>query len=238
MRKLLAAAIVAGTAMAGWAQPVVADEDEMSLPGEFSANVGLFSDYRFRGISQTDNEPAIQGGFDWSHDSGFYLGTWASNLEFNDAHIEMDFYGGYAGSVENFSYDLGVIYYWYPGTRRNQNFDFIEAAVGVGYDFEVASVSLGANYSPENFGASGNALYLETGVSVPLPSKFTLDASVGYQIIEDEATFGTPDYLTWTVGLSRPLYGFDLGVAYVDTDEPRCGTGCAATVIFSISRSF
>ncbi|WP_417516374.1 TorF family putative porin [Minwuia sp.] len=239
MRKLLAAA---GLSLALTATtvsvPALADDEEFDLPGEFSANVGLFTDYRFRGITQTDNEPAIQGGFDWSHDSGIYFGTWASNVQFADAHIEMDFYGGFANEVGNFSYDLGLIYYWYPGARDNQDFDFVEVALGLGYDLDVAALSFSANYSPENFGASGNALYLEGGVSVPLPYKFELGATLGYQIIEDEATFGTPDYLNWSVGLSRTVYGFDLGLAYVDTDEGSCGNGCGATVIFSVSRSF
>lgn len=236
--------LVAGTALsiALFASGAMAasheEEDGFDLPGEFSANVGLFTDYRFRGITQTDNEPAIQGGFDWSHDSGIYFGTWASNLEFADAHLEMDFYAGYGNEVGAFSYDLGVIYYWYPGARTNQDFDFVEVALGLGYDLEVAALSFGANYSPENFGASGNALYLEGGVSVPLPYELELSATLGYQIIEDEATFGTPDYLNWSVGLSRNVYGFDLGLNYIDTDEASCGNACGATVVFSVSRSF
>jgi len=236
--RIIAAGVIAMSVMSVSAFTASADDEASTIPGEFSANVGLFTDYRFRGISQSDREPAIQGGFDWAHDSGIYLGTWASNVDFNDAHIEMDFYGGYANSVGAFSYDLGLIYYWYPGTRRNQNFDFVEVALGVGYDFEVAAVSASANYSPDNFGSSGDALYLEGGVDIPLPYELSLGATLGYQIIEDEATFGVPDYLTWSIGLSRSFFGFDFGLAYVDTDEGSCGNGCDATVIFSVTRSF
>lgn len=236
--KSLAAATIVASAAFAFSGAAQAEEEETVIPGEFSANVSLLTDYRFRGITQTDNEPAIQGGFDWAHDSGFYLGTWASNLQFSDAHIEMDFYGGYANSIDNFSYDLGVIYYWYPGASRNQDFDFIELALGLGYDFGAFSTSLSFNYSPDNFGSSGDALYTEGGVSVPLPYDFELGASLGYQMIDDEAAFGTPDYLTWTVGLSRSFLGFDFGLSYVDTDEASCGSGCGATVIFSASRSF
>jgi len=237
IKTLAAAAIL----LAAFAAPAAAEnheEEDFTIPGEFSANVGLFTDYRFRGITQTDNEPAIQGGFDWSHDSGIYFGTWASNLQFADAHIEMDFYAGYTNSVGDFSYDLGVIYYWYPGARRNQDFDFVEVAFGVGYDLEMASLSASANYSPENFGASGNALYLEAGVDIPLPKKFNLGATIGYQIIEDEATFGVPDYLNWNVTISRPVFGFDVALSYIDTDEGSCGNACGATAFFSVSRSF
>lgn len=235
---MIAAGVIAMTALSAGAYAASHEEEKSMIPGEFSANVGFLTDYRFRGITQTDREPAVQGGFDWSHDSGVYIGTWASNVEFNDAHIEMDFYGGYANSVGAFSYDLGVIYYWYPGARRNQNFDFFEVAFGAGYDFDVAAVSASANYSPDNFGSSGDALFLEGGVDVPLPYDFSLGATLGYQIIDDEATFGVPDYLTWSIGLSKSFFGFDFALSYVDTDEGSCGNGCDATVIFSVSRSF
>ena len=95
----------------------------------FTGNVGLYSQYVFRGISQTNEKPAVQGGFDLGHKSGFYVGTWASNdqldLRWLPGHLaaasasssmEWDFYGGYKGSLPaDFGYDLGVLYYWYPG---------------------------------------------------------------------------------------------------------------------------
>ena len=77
-----------------------------------SGNIGLFSDYRFRGMTQTDYGPALQGGFDIGHSSGFYIGNWNSNVEqklYNGASLEMDFYGGFKGAVGDFSYDLGAI---------------------------------------------------------------------------------------------------------------------------------
>ena len=93
-----------------------------------TANVGLFSEYIFRGISQTAGKPAVQGGFDWGHSSGFYLGTWASNISwledfgaYTRSSLEWDFYGGYKGNFpgsDDWTYDLGTIYYYYPGTRN------------------------------------------------------------------------------------------------------------------------
>ena len=84
-----------------------------------TANAGLFTDYRFRGISQTNKQPAFQGGFDFAHKSGFYLGNWNSNVDagmYNGANLEMDFYGGFKGSFDAFSYDVGALYYYYPGS--------------------------------------------------------------------------------------------------------------------------
>ena len=87
----------------------------------FTGNAGLFSDYRFRGFTQTDYKPAFQGGFDFAHKSGFYLGNWNSNVEqalYNGASLEMDFYGGYKHTFGDFGLDVGVIYYYYPGTKK------------------------------------------------------------------------------------------------------------------------
>jgi uncharacterized protein (TIGR02001 family) len=81
---------------------------------EFSGNVAYTNDYRFRGISQTDEDMAVQGGFDIDFGNGFYAGTWASNVQFGGS-IEIDWYGGYAGEVnDDLSYDIGYMYYSYP----------------------------------------------------------------------------------------------------------------------------
>jgi len=90
-------------------------EPEYTLGG----NLTIGSDYRFRGFSQTDYQPTIQGGVDFAHKSGFYLGNWNSNVSstlYNGAPIEMDFYGGWKTSFDSFGLDVGVIYYYYPGT--------------------------------------------------------------------------------------------------------------------------
>ncbi len=92
-----------------------------------TANVGIFSEYIFRGISQTGGKPAVQGGFDWAHSSGFYAGTWASNVSwledfglYSRSSLEWDFYGGYKANFgdTDFFWDVGTIYYYYPGSRN------------------------------------------------------------------------------------------------------------------------
>lgn len=237
--KSWALACVMGVASLGVVQTSAYAEEDSILPGELSANVGFTSDYRFRGISQTDRGPAIQGGIDWAHDTGFYLGAWGSNVAFgNGPRMELDLYGGYGNSVGAFSYDLGLLYYWYPGASNNLNQDFYEIALNVGYDFEVASVSGTAAWTPENFGDTGPAFYFETGVSVPLPLDVSFDASIGYQLIDNNAGFGANDYLNWSLGLSKAFFGLDVSLAYIDTDDTLCGAGCGATVVLSVSKSF
>lgn len=106
-------------------QPESHNPEEYSSPHTFTANVSIVSDYRIRGISQTMRRPAIQGGFDYSHTSGIYLGTWASNVDgtthfYNNTSMEWDLYGGYKGKlfpclVPDFIYNFGFLYYYYPG---------------------------------------------------------------------------------------------------------------------------
>lgn len=211
---------------------------------EVSANVGLVSQYSFRGITQSDEGPALQGGFDISHSSGLYAGVWASNVDFNDgdeANIETDLYAGYAGAVDKFSYDVGVIYYAYPGADNDLEYDFWEGKLELGYDFDLFSATAGFYYSPDYFAGSGDALYSTLGVEVPLPADFTLSGHVGYQTIDDNAAFAVPDYTDWSVGLGYTYEGFDLSLQYVDTDldQPgECADGCSEKIIFGISRSF
>lgn len=209
--------------------------------GDFalSANVGLVSDYVFRGISQSDEGPAVQGGFDVSHSSGIYAGIWGSNVDFNDgdeANVEIDYYLGYANEYQGLSYDLGVLYYTYPGADSDLDYDFVEFAGALGYDFDVLALSGSLNYSPEFFGDTGDAFYYAAAVDVPLPYELSLSAHVGYQDVDDAV-----DYTDWSLGLGYNVAGFDLSLAYYDTDldEPsECADGCSERIVFGVSKSF
>src|SRR5262245_60311912 len=130
MKKFLLSSAVAAAAIAApFAASAQATPAKPEPEFTFTGNAGLFSDYRFRGFTQTGYGPAFQGGFDFAHKSGFYLGNWNSNVEqglFNGASLEMDFYGGYKGTVGDFGYDIGYLYYYYPksgaqGTTKVNN---------------------------------------------------------------------------------------------------------------------
>ncbi len=226
--------------------PLSANADPASLGLDVSANVGFVSQYAFRGISQSDENIALQGGFDAAHDSGLYAGVWGSSVDFNDgdeAQAEVDLYGGYSGSINNINYDIGVIYYAYPGADSSLDYDFVEGSVAVGYDFDLFSASASFNYSPEYFADSGDAQYYAVNADVPLPKDFTLSGHVGHQVIDDGASFGIgeDDYTDWSVGLGYSFAGFDLSLQYVDTDldEPgECADGCEERIIFGVSKSF
>lgn len=226
--------------------PHAAQAATTSWDAELSANVGMVTEYSFRGIAQSDENFAVQGGFDIAHGSGLYAGVWGSNVDFNDgdqANIEIDLYGGYSGSFNNVNYDLGLIYYSYPGARDSLDYDFWEGSFALGYDFDAFVASASVNYSPEYFGDSGDAFYYSLGLDIPVTDSFGVSAHGGYQTIDDNVAFGIGDdsYLDWSLGLNYTYADFDFSLAYVDTnlDEPsECADGCDARVIFGISKSF
>jgi|RifCSP13_3_1023840.scaffolds.fasta_scaffold04837_4 uncharacterized protein (TIGR02001 family) len=249
---IMATALVLSTPVA-----VYADDS----PHEFSANVALSTDYRFRGISQTTEDPALSGGFDYSYTPfGFYAGVWASNLDFgedtsvnpalvDDADLEIDFYGGFAGEFAGtgIGWDAGGLYYMYPGSDTGTgvaDYDYFEVYGSLSYDFGSFNIAGGVNYSPDYFFESGDATYLHGDVGIPLPvADLSLSGHVGHQWIDDNAQFGTPDYLDWHVGISKDISAFTFDISYVDTDlsDTDCFGGtdfCDATAIFTVSSSF
>lgn len=238
--KFLIPALVAGLILAAFQTPAVAEEKSF-LSGEFSANVGFFTDYVFRGISQTGEDPAVQGGFDYAADNGLYAGVWGSNVDFgDDAQLEIDYYGGHAGDIGGFSYDVGFTYYSYPGTEADLNYWEIAGSAGV--DLGRVIFTAGINYSPDNFGGTGDAFYVYSEVEVPLPVKgpvgFALGGTIGYQDISDEIGFGVADYVLWDLGVTASVAGFDLDLRYHDTDVGGGCNICDSRVVFSVSREF
>lgn len=233
-------------------------QDKPMIPGSFSANVALTSEYLFRGLSQTDDGPALQGGFDYevsvAKPVSIYGGVWGSNVDFGEsgtgaggstdgANLEMDLYGGLKGGIGDtgLSWDVGFIYYWYPGADSNLNYDFWEIQGALGYDFGFAAVTASLNYSPENFGKSGDAWYPKFAVDVPVPGVKGLSFSgyVAKQYIEKNSVFGTADYVEWNLGVTYNVLGlFDASVNYSDTDVSPDADGKEEAVLFTVSRSF
>lgn len=243
MKRAMVVAVAASLALgAGTAE---AQEGVDQLAEWMSGNVAVTSDYAFRGISQTLEEPAIQGGIDLEHPIGLYLGTWGSSVNFGEAvpraQVELDVYGGFGFSAaELFDVDLGAIYYGYPGAD-DRGYDFIEFGLGASRSFSMLDGGVSASYSPDYFGGSGEAWYYGLDLGIPI-SLLTLSGSVGHQTIDDNETFGTPDYTNWSLGLGVGLAGFDISGQYVDTDldDDDCFGGtdyCGGRAIFSVSRS-
>ena len=220
-------------------------------PVEFSANVGYYSDYIYRGGSQTQDGPAIQGGFDMGHESGFYLGTWASNLDFNNsANVEIDFYGGFGGELPNgISWDIGALYYWYPGVKAADDaggdFDFYDVYAGVRYTFPgdlAPSIGFGIAYTPDYFGEVGDATYYTVDFGASLPGDVGLAFQFGDQDNDEENRAG-PSYSHASVGISKAIGIFTLDLSYYfDIDDTKefwvRGNDEPDALVFSVSSSF
>ncbi|HWA39887.1 MAG TPA: TorF family putative porin [Burkholderiales bacterium] len=230
MRKsLLTLAVVSAFAV-----PTVASAQSTpaASPHTLTGNVGLFSEYIFRGIKQTDGKPALQGGFDYSHASGIYLGTWASNVSvladagaYNGSSLEMDFYGGYKGSLGDFGYDVGLLKYYYPG-RVNPGFvkaDALEIYGAATWKWLTAKLSL--SLDDETFGVpnSKNTYYLDLSANFPVTDKLALQAHYGIQEFKGTTAGVSNDsfasYKDWKLGVTYALpQSFTVGAFFTDTD--------------------
>ncbi len=190
---------------------------------EFSGNVALTSEYRFRGVDLSGGDIAVQGGVDISHSSGFYVGTWGSSLDEDTVgygHTELDVYGGYSGDLtEGVSFDLGVIAYLYPNAGPG-DFDYVELYGSVGFTFGPAEVTLGGAYAPDQDSLGGtDNIYVYTDLGVGIPGTgVTVTGHVGYT--DGFLTFTNDSKaFDWSIGAETTLFGpVSAGVAYVGAE--------------------
>ncbi|MEJ2576405.1 MAG: TorF family putative porin [Gammaproteobacteria bacterium] len=156
---------------------------------ELSANIGVASNYVWRGVTQTDDSAAISGGIDWSHDSGFYVGTWASNVDFGpgSGEVEWDIYGGYGGEFGDFGYDVGYNYYAYPDT---DDADFGDIYGSLSWKWLSGGLYYTVNSDVDGPGMFQEGdLYGYLSVSFDLPQDFSVGVTAGsYWFDDDGAT--------------------------------------------------
>jgi uncharacterized protein (TIGR02001 family) len=196
-----------------------------------SGNVALTTDYVFRGISQTDDDPAIQGGFDYANDDlgglPVYAGVWSSSLDFGetvDSGIEVDVYAGIRPVFGPLATDFGVIGYFYPGSDID-DLDYVEFKGGLsGKPAEQLTLGAAVYYSPEFTLNGGHSLYAEGNAAYAFNERFSLSAAVGNQSVEVDGYFvgpgtDTDNYTTWNLGGTASAYGFSLDLRYYDTNE-------------------
>ena len=197
-----------------------------AFAAEVSGNVALTSDYRFRGISQSDNAPSIQGGFDVAFDSGVYIGTWGAAVDFDcsvdpdscgglNGGIELDYYAGYATDLsDSVSIDVGYIFYDYPQDEGLLG-DYAEVYGSLSFgDFGV-----GINYSDDYWGETGKFTYTYATYSVGLSDSLALDLLVGSGDYDEPGYLdGATSHMNWSVSLSTSAAGLDFALTYEDTD--------------------
>jgi uncharacterized protein (TIGR02001 family) len=225
-------------------------------PENFSATLTFASEYVFRGVSQTDNKPAVQGSFDYKHPIGLFAGIWGSNVEdyVSKGNVELDIYAGYGLELlPDFNLEASAIYYYYPGSGSDPKKSYVEGHLGMNYTLKTLPLSPklsgGYNYSPDFFGEDGDGHYFSGRLDLSLPYEFTLYGVIGYQWVEGDKSTGNGngengedgyDYTHWQVGISRPLFGFTLDLSYQDTNEANfLGNDIAEErIVFAVSRSF
>jgi len=237
IKKTVTAGLVAAALGSGLAQA-----QTPASPHTFSGNVGLYSQYIFRGLTQTNADPAIQGGFDYSHSSGFYLGTWASNISwltdsssvtgYTSSSMEWDFYGGFRNTFgkSDFGYDVGLLYYWYPGTRSDVvapgSVDADTLEIYGALSWKWLSAKLSYALSSDVFGVkdADGTYYLDFTAAYPVPNtKLTLLAHYGIQKFTGDSAPGVSNdanasYEDWKIGATYALpQDFTIGAYYTDT---------------------
>lgn len=169
----------------------------------FSANVGLTSNYLWRGVTQSDDGFAVSGGIDYEHDSGFYVGTWASNINWavygnpNDG-VEIDFYGGFAGEANGVGYDVGIIYYHYPDNMYDGS-DFTELYGSLSYGpFEA-----GLAYTIDADWANHDNIYYYVSAGTDIAEGWNLSGTIGH--FDFDSTCMNCDYNHAQLDLTKSL---------------------------------
>jgi uncharacterized protein (TIGR02001 family) len=207
MKKIIGLAMLAGATMSGVG----------AANAEVSGTVTLVSDYVFRGISQSDGGPAIQGSFDWSNDM-FYAGAWGSstNLGVGES-MELDLYVGATPTTGPISWDLALVGYFYPNADDGGlESDYYEGIVGASVDLsEQFAIGGQVAYTPEYFAEGGNGTYYEINGTFTASDALSFTAAYGVQDID----FAPGDYTTWNVGGSYAMHGFTFGLTYSDTED-------------------
>lgn len=180
---------------------------------EVTGTVGLFSDYDFRGISLSATDPALQGSIDWAGESGFYLGAWASNIDYGkgvDGDVEIDLYGGFAGETEaGLGWDVGLVYYTYPGADDISDYPEIYGALSYKW------LELKQWYSNDLSGTDLDGFYTEGNASFELPKDIGLNLHLGYNYGD---AFDNTEYMDYSIGFAYTLGHFDLELKWVDND--------------------
>lgn len=210
---------------------------------EITVSATMASDYIFRGVSQTLEDPTVQAGFDVSHSSGLSAGIWSSNVDFQDrgpsddqADQEVDLYIGYGAELSSdWSLDATAIRYVYPGTASNSDLDYNELLLGAHFR---DSVSLLIGYSNKVFNIDETGIYYGLSGNYPLTDTILLTSSVGYYDLDDALN---ESYTDWSVGAEMTLGIFTARLAYVDTDsngEKLFGDNADSRAVFGVTAQF
>lgn len=221
--------------------------EEGGIAEMFSSTITLTSDYRFRGHSQTDRRAAVQGGIDFAHPSGVFAGVWASTINFNDPQnspLELDFTAGYSHEFsETTNGSLAGAYYSYPSSEP-AHYEYFEIVGKLGHDLGAFALNGEFTYSPDYSGRTGSGVGLTGGMEIPIAiggiDWLSASGHAGYQWIEDNVAYGTPDWMFYDFGLTATwnIVAFDVRYTGTDLDKGECFGGtnvCGNAVVWSVT---
>ncbi len=228
-----AATLSSGTVLAQAAAPAT---PEFAVTGNF----GITSDYRFRGLSQNNLDPAVQGGFDVAHSSGLYIGTWGSNVSAwaasSTGSLELDIYGGYKTTLGDVGLDIGAIAYKYPSSTQSYRSNTEEVYVGLSYGPAVFKTSYvtSKNYFASSGTDNSGTMYYDLTLSQEIAPKLVASIHAGMTDYKEDATAygsGKVSYADYSIGLAYDLgSGLTLGAKYFWNDA-KAGTKEYATSV-------
>lgn len=225
---LLGAVAAAGLAGVAHAGPMTGDV-------QWSSNIAITSDYVFRGISQSDGDPAVQGGIETQLNDMWYAGLWGSSISSAaDNSTEMRGYVGYNPEAWGWDWDLGAIYYFFPSSVADN--DRVEIHAGANRDFGQVNLKGHIYYSPEFSAAIDDYFHYTIGAGMDLHENFRMSANVGYSDYDDGSA--VEDYTNWNIGGTFDWMGLNFDVRYHDTDvDPETLTSDSRAVV-TLSRGW
>jgi len=226
-RITLALAAALGVLSAG---PAMAQDGDISV----DFNLGAATDYVFRGVSNTDENPQVFGGVDVS--SGiFYAGVWATNVDFDDGtDAEVDLYVGVTPTVGAVSFDFGALYYVYVDAPSGADYNYLELQAKASVPLGPATFGAGLYYVPDSYGHVDTSMYYEVNAEYAPTEKLVLSAALGRQTFD-----GPGDYTTWNIGAGYQLTdNLGLDLRYHDTDKHSFGKTYDSRVVLSAKVTF
>jgi uncharacterized protein (TIGR02001 family) len=186
-----------------------------------SSTITAASDYDFRGNSQSATDPALQASIDFATDSGWYVGAWASNVDFGDAadvNYEVDLYTGFTGSTGEggLTWDAGIVLYAYPD---DSDFNYLEIYGSLAQSWFKGKLWYSNDFGGDTTDGDTSAIYAEVNGTFPLPANFSILAHVGYSTGDYWDDVYGDDLLDYSLGVGLTLGNFNLALKYVDTDS-------------------
>ena len=234
--------LAAGGLVLGASAP--AQSEELGAGWSLSSSVTITSNYIFRGVPESNEDPSIQGGFEAGHETGAYLGTWAASLSNEGPALELDAYGGYSFDLTDTIWaDVGLYYYGYPEPdgEPSNDLDTVELYGGVGSSIGEVAYDVYLHASDDYFGSDEESVYAETNWTVPFGEGFYAGAHLGYLVIDSDTNL---DGFDGALTLGYTYGSLDLSVtgSYIDTDEAEdaddAGDWDQEQFAFTISRDF